>query len=133
MCCYANWAHALNSEHAQWKTWDCCKTLMLECLTNDPNYVCALGCWEKPNLSPGLLKRTLSHIFRTEHHRTHIRCWNSLFPQTWWIPVAVWMKACLKTNWSSVKRTNLHLMRLLATSQSSTFITAKHSMSIQPN
>ena len=40
-----------------------------------------------------------------EHHWTHIRHWNSLLPQTWWSPVAVWMKACLKTNWSSVQRT----------------------------
>ena len=43
------------------------------------------------------------------YHRTHIRQWNSLLPQTWWCPVAVWMKACPKNNWSSVKKTNLHL------------------------
>ena len=27
------------------------------------NYVCVLVCWEEPNLSPGVLKRTLSHIW----------------------------------------------------------------------
>ena len=27
------------------------------------NYVCVLGCWEEPSLSPGVLKRTLSHIW----------------------------------------------------------------------
>ena len=26
------------------------------------NYVCALGHWEEPSLSPGALKRTLSHF-----------------------------------------------------------------------
>ena len=26
------------------------------------NYVCVLGCWEEPSLSPWVLKRTLSHI-----------------------------------------------------------------------
>ena len=32
-----------------------------------------------------------------------------LFPQSWWSPVAVWMKVCLKTYWRSVKGTKLHL------------------------
>ena len=30
------------------------------------------------------------------HHRTHIRPWSLLFPQTWWSSIDVWMKACLK-------------------------------------
>ena len=31
-----------------------------------------------------------------QHHRTHIRCWYSIFPQTWWSPVADWMKVHFK-------------------------------------
>ena len=62
--------------------WGCCKTLMIGYISINPklwlcawlleilmlgcdidlNCVCVLGCWEEPKLSPGVLKRTLSHI-----------------------------------------------------------------------
>ena len=60
----------------------CCKTIMMGYVGINPklglcawimntcwtmtltlNYVCALGCWEEPSLSAGVLKRTLSHIW----------------------------------------------------------------------
>ena len=42
-----------------------CKDINYLILDNcfDPNYVCALDCWEEPSLSPGELKSTLPHIW----------------------------------------------------------------------
>ena len=62
-------------------------------------------CIEQKNIV-GMLREYHHLSMYIEHHRTHIRCWYSLFPQTGWSPIADWMKACLKTNWSSVQRTN---------------------------
>ena len=63
------------------ETWGCCKTIMmgyvgiaLDFVSMDINYIMldydfdprlclCTGCWEEPSLSPGMLKRTLSHIW----------------------------------------------------------------------
>ena len=39
------------------------ETLMLGC-DIDLNYVCTLGCWEEPDLSPGVLKRTYKKVLK---------------------------------------------------------------------
>ena len=64
------------------ETSGCCKTIMMGYVSINPilslcawmldtlmmgcsyilNYVCVLGCWEEASLSPGVFKRTLSHM-----------------------------------------------------------------------
>ena len=68
-------------------------------------------CTEQQNILD--MPREHHHLnMDIEHHRTHISHWYSLFPQTWWSPVAVWSldESLSWNNWSSVQRTKLNLI-----------------------